>query len=90
MCISEYKEILRKNPDEKAQEEALATMRQVLTEFGTDADTTTKEGLVNAGDELVKQGFLVSNKLLQDYQDSHPDYTDGEIKFDDLPMRNNP
>ena len=86
LCVTEYKEFLKKNPDLNEEAKVKGAMLKVLTQFGVNENATTKDGLVKAGDELVRQGFLVSNTLLRDYQDGHPDYTDGEIQFANLPF----
>ena len=38
------------------------------------------------GDDLVEQGYLVENTLLQDYQDANPDYDGGMISLAAFPF----
>ena len=78
ICIAEYRAFLKKTPTLTVEEDTNAEMFQVLVQHGINKDATTKEGLIKGGDELVKQGYLVSNTLLQDYLDSHPEYKDGD------------
>ena len=59
-------------------------MMKILVQHGTSETATTKEGLNKAGNELVKQGMLISNSLFKDMQECHPEYKDGEILFANL------
>ena len=85
VCVTEYRNFLKANPDVKAEDTFKEEMLKTI-KGGNEGETITKEELEKVGDSLVKSGALVSNTLFQDFQDSNPEWNEGGIEFAKLPL----